>query len=340
MKGIYIMKKIEKFKNPILTYGEEIYLQDKLVKKIKQNFLKDESMNFLKIDKLEENIDDLINFFNTVSFSTGRKLAVVEECTFLTTKGKLNDEVSEKLIGFFENELQDGILVFLGGSSKIDKRKKIYKYFKKNGELIEYKKLNEKELINWITRYLDYNDRNINYTEGRLIANYSGYLEYESQKNLYDVKNELDKLVAFTDEEDTIKKEYIEKIMSISIDNNIFKFIDNIFEGKTSKAYEMLEDMISNNISPHYIYYMIIRQIRMLNQLSAYKEKNFREDFILKKMKIRSFIYKRLNYQYNNLGKKKIEYLSFKSQVIERKAKTGNLDIVTGINILINKANK
>ena len=334
------MKKIEKFKNPILTYGEEIYLQDNLVNKIKKRFVKDESMNFLRMGKLEDNIDELVNFFNTVSFSVGRKVVVVEECTFFKTKGKLDDKAYERLINFFENELQDGILIFLGGNLKIDKRKKIFKYLKKNGELVEYKKINEKELINWITRYLDYNNREINYTAGRLIANYSGYFEYESSKNLYDIKNELDKLVAYTDEKDNIKIKDIEKIMSISIDNNIFKFIDNIFEGKTNKSYEMLEDMISNNISPHYIYYMIIRQIRMLNKLAAYKEKRIREDYILKKMKTRSFIYKRLNYQYNNLGKKKIEYLALKSQIIERKAKTGKLDIVTGISILINKANK
>jgi len=334
------MKNLDNLKNSILTFGEEIYLQENLIKRIKKKYVKDESMNFFKIDNLEENIDELTNFFNTVSFSTDKKVAVVDDCTFLTSKGKLSDKNTDKIIDLIKDRFQEDMIIFKGGNLKIDKRKKLYKSLKKKGELIEFNKLNEKELINWITRYLDYHDKSINYTNGRRISQYTGYFEYESSKNLYDVKNELDKIIAYTDERDNIKEDDIEKVMSISIDNNIFKFIDNVFEGKTNIAYEMLNDMISNNISPHYIFYMIVRQIRMLNQLSAYKGKNFREDYILKKMKLRSFMYKKLNYQYNQLGSSKIEDLALKSQEIERKSKTGNLDIVLGINILISKANK
>jgi len=85
---------------------------------------------------------------------------------------------------------------------------------------------------------------------------------------------------------------------------------------------------------------MLVRQIRMLNQFSAYKKINLREDYILSKMKLRNFIYKKLNRQYNILGDKKIRGLSEKAQNIESKAKTGLIDIGLGINILISEANK
>ena len=205
---------------------------------------------------------------------------------------------------------------------------------------MEYKKYKEKDLINWITRYLDYFDKTINYTNARLLAHYSGYLEYESKKNLFDVKNELDKIIAYTKDSYNISQGDIEKVTTISIDNNIFMFIDNIFENKPSKAYEMFNDMMTNNISPHYIFYMLVRQIRMLNQLTTYKETNMKDDYIMKKMKLRNFILKKLNYQYKRLGNKKIRYLSEKAQEIEGKAKTGLIDIGLGINILISEANK
>ncbi|MDW7668175.1 MAG: DNA polymerase III subunit delta [Bacillota bacterium] len=334
------MKKSKDYKNLILLHGDEVYLQERFMQSLKKKHINDESMSYLKIDKLDDNIDEIINFLNTMSFSMDKKIAVVEDCDFLSSKGKLSEKTMDKLSKFIENNNTDNFLVFLGKDIKIDKRKKLFKLLKKQGDVVEYKKYSEKDLINWISRYLDHFDKNTNYTNARLIAHYSGYLEYESKKTLYDVKNELDKIIAYTQDSYNVSQEDIEKVMSISIDNNIFIFIDNIFENKPSKAYEMFNDMISNNISPHYIFYMLVRQIRMLNQLSAYKESNLREDYILSKMKLRSFIYKKLNYQYNILGDKKIRYLSEKAQDIEGKAKTGLIDIGLGINILISEANK
>ncbi len=334
------MKKLKDYRSLILLHGEEVYLQEKFIQSLKKKHINDESMSFLKIDKLDDNIGEIINFLNTVSFSMDKKIAVVEDCDFLSSKGKISEKTMNKLSNYIENNNADNLLIFLGKDIKIDKRKKLYKLLKKQGDVVEYKKYNEKDLINWISRYLDHYDKNTNYTNARLIANYSGYLEYESEKNLLDVKNELDKIIAYTKDSYNISQEDIEKVMSISIDNNIFIFIDNIFENKPSKAYEMFNDMISNNVSPHYIFYMLVRQIRMLNQLSAYKEINLREDYILSKMRLRNFIYKKLNYQYNILGDKKIRYLSEKAQDIEAKAKTGLIDIGLGINILISEANK
>ncbi len=334
------MKKSKDYKNIILIHGDEIYLQEKFIKSLKKKYLNDESMSFLKIDKLEEKVDDIINFLNTVSFSLDKKIGIIEECDFLASKGKISDNTMEKIIKYIENNNPDNYLVFFGKGVKIDKRKKLYKLIKKSGEIVEYKKYNEKDLINWITRYLDYFDKSINYTNARLLAHYSGYLEYESKKNLFDVKNELDKIIAYTKDSYNISQGDIEKVTTISIDNNIFMFIDNIFENKPSKAYEMFNDMMTNNISPHYIFYMLVRQIRMLNQLTTYKETNMKDDYIMKKMKLRNFILKKLNYQYKRLGNKKIRYLSEKAQEIEGKAKTGLIDIGLGINILISEANK
>jgi len=121
------MKNLDNLKNSILTFGEEIYLQENLIKRIKKKYVKDESMNFFKIDNLEENIDELTNFFNTVSFSTDKKVAVVDDCTFLTSKGKLSDKNTDKIIDLIKDRFQEDMIIFKGGNLKIDKRKKLYK---------------------------------------------------------------------------------------------------------------------------------------------------------------------------------------------------------------------
>lgn len=334
------MKKSKDYKKVILLHGNEIYLQERFIKSLKKKYIDDEGMNYFKSDKFDEEIDEIINFLNTVSFSMDKKIAVVENCDFLGSKGKVKEKSLDTITRYIEKEPKDNYLIFFAKDLKVDKRKKLYKLIKKNGEIIEYKKYNEKDLINWISRYLDHFEKNTNYANARWIAHYSGYLEYESEKNLFDVKNELDKIISYTGNKYNISQEDIEEVMTISIDNNIFMFVDNIFENKPTKAYEMLNDMITNNISPHYIFYMMVRQIRLLNQLSAYKEIYLREDYILSKMKLRNFIYKKLNSQHSKLGSKKIQYLSNKAQEIESKVKTGFIDIELGINILISKANK
>ena len=70
-----------------LLYGQETFLLEDFIKKIKKSFDKlVEGINFIKID--ETNVNQLISNIETPSFGFDRKLIIVKESGLLKKEGK------------------------------------------------------------------------------------------------------------------------------------------------------------------------------------------------------------------------------------------------------------
>lgn len=322
----------------VLFYGEEVYLIDKSVKKIKNKYIsKDyEDMNFAEFDKLDSDFNLFYESITTAPFISDKKLCVVREADFLTSTGSLNKKDEEKIIDIIENNYDSCIIVFLIRGGKPDARKRIVKKLKEKNSVFEVNKLSEIELNKYIVDYFNKYDVKISLSDANYISNNSGYLEYESLITLYDVNNELDKLKSYCMDTQIITKDDIDNLMIISIESNIFKLVDYVCERRTEKAYEILDEMLLNNVPEQYIIHMITRQYRMLYQYILLYDKGYNMDYIINKMKIKKFIAIKLSKLAKNLTLNKIESYMDKFLEIDRKIKVGELDKKVGLEIITN----
>ena len=168
------------------------------------------------------------------------------------------------------------------------------------------------------------------------MANNTGYLEYESLISLYEVNNEIDKLVSYCMDSKKIQRDDIDNIMIISIENNIFKLVDYICEKRNDKAFEVLEEMLLNNTPEQYIIHMIVRQYRMLYQYILLCNKGYNLEKIMEKMKIKKFVATKLSKLSKNLTLEKIEMYMYKFLDIDKKIKIGLIDKRVGLEIITN----
>jgi len=328
----------EKLSSCVLCYGTEVYLIDKSVKNIKNKYItKDyEDMNYVEFDKIDADFHLFYESITTLPFISDKKLCVVKEADFLTSTGSLDKKDEDKILDIIEKNYESCIIVFLVKGGKPDARKRIVKKLKEKNSVFEINKLSEVELNKYIVDYFKKNDVAISLPDSNYISNNSGYLEYESIITLYDVNNELDKLVSYCMDTKVVQRDDIDNIMIISIESNIFKLVDYVCEGRKEKAYEILEEMLLNNVPEQFIIHMITRQYRMLYQYILLYNKGYNIDAIMSEMKIKKFIAIKLSQLTKNLTLKKIEIYMDKFLEIDRKIKVGELDKKVGLEIITN----
>lgn len=246
-----------KEKNSILSiyllYGEETYLLESKMKKIKKEFgdlVK--GINYIQVD--EENISDIISDIETPAFGYPTKLIIAKNTGLFkkekrVAKGKstkseqtenqkkttsLSDRIAEYIEEHKNIFKEDVTLVFV--EEEVEKNN-LYKTIEKNGEVTQFELLKLPQLIDNIKK---------------LCAAYKVNIDNETAKyfieccgtNMQDLINEIRKLIEFAGTNGTIKKEDIDKLAIKQLDSVIFDLTDNLGKKEISKSLEVLRQLV------------------------------------------------------------------------------------------------
>lgn len=222
-----------------LIYGEEEYLIDKALKKIKKVFgellL---GMNYIQID--EESTSDIIANIESPAFGFEKKLIIVKNSGLLKKDGrKKSGSPIQEAIATYINKNKDVIddmvtLVFC--ERDVDKNS-VYSAIEKNGEIIECSLLKPNQIIANLKKICQM--YKVNLPDD--IANY--FLE-TAGTSMQELINELRKLIEYEGEGGTITKDDIDNLTTKQIEGVIFDLTDNLGAKKTDKAIEILDNLI------------------------------------------------------------------------------------------------
>ncbi|SHI77024.1 DNA polymerase III, delta subunit [Dethiosulfatibacter aminovorans DSM 17477] len=326
-------------KDVIILTGNEVYLTDNFIGKLKKKYMSGfEDMNFFVIDNIKNRGDEVGRFMNTIPFMVEKKIMVIENCDFLTSKKSLAADDEKHIMGYLDSRVDENILIFNCSGIKVDSRKKLYKKINKMGSIVKYDKLKENELVSWIKMYVSKNNREMSDGDVHYLAQVIGYLDYESPLTLYDVKNELDKLISNTEKGGDINRSNIDSVTIISIENNIFKLVDFICEGNSDNAFRMVYDMIGKNVAAHYIFHMISRHYRLLLRLYLMEKDGYSSNEIQKAMGLRPFSFNKMKKQQRQLSQNKVKKIYDMCFDFDKRVKKGLLDMETGIDMIITAA--
>ena len=224
-----------------LLYGQESFLLEDYVKKIKKSFDKlIEGINFIKID--ETNVSQLISDIETPSFGFDRKLIIVKDSGLLKKEGKkknavlsnLVDRVSEYIKNNVKMIKQDNIIVFI--EAEVEKNK-LYKVIEEYGKVIDFE---PEKLPNLIKRI-----KAISNAYKVEISDYDAqYLVECCGTSLQDIINELRKLIEYVGADGKITKNEIDMLTTKQIDSVIFDLTDNLGKKDIKKAMDVFYNLI------------------------------------------------------------------------------------------------
>lgn len=235
-----------------LFYGEETYLLETRVKKIRKEYQQlILGINFIQID--DTNAEELIADLETPAFGFDKKLIIAKNTGLFkkekkTTKSdskkkKVDDTklpLNEKIAKYIQEnseELKDTVdLVFVEQESD---KNSLYQAIEKVGEVKEFALLKLPDLIANIKKIAVAYKVNIDDATAKYLVECCG-------TSMQDLINELRKLIEYKGENSNITKQDIDLLCTKQIQAVIFDLTDNLGKKETSKALEVYNGLISN----------------------------------------------------------------------------------------------
>lgn len=235
-----------------LFYGEETYLLETRVKKIKKEYPQlILGINFIQID--DTNAEELIADLETPAFGFDKKLIIAKNTGLFkkekktaksdTKKKKVDDTklpLNEKIAKYIQEnseELKDTVdLVLI--EQEVDKNA-LYQSIEKVGEVKEFALLKLPDLIANIKKIAVAYKVNIDDATAKYLVECCG-------TSMQDLINELRKLIEYKGENSNITKQDIDLLCTKQIQAVIFDLTDNLGKKETSKALEVYNGLILN----------------------------------------------------------------------------------------------
>ena len=140
----------------------------------------------------------------------------------------------EKLENYIEHPLGSTIFVVSYKEKTLDKRTKLYKTIKKDGEVFTSEKIREYKLIEWVTDYLKSQ-------EFTMTPRAIGLLTEHLGNDLNRIVNELEKLTLNLGQRKSINEDDIEKFVGISKEYNAFELQDAMSKKDLAKAIKIIQ---------------------------------------------------------------------------------------------------
>lgn len=235
-----------------LFYGEETYLLETRVKKIKKEYQQlILGINFIQID--DTNVEELIADLETPAFGFDKKLIIAKNTGLFkkekkttktdSKKKKVDDTklpLNEKIAKYIQENLEElkntVDLIFV--EQEVDKNA-LYQAIEKVGEVKEFALLKLPDLIANIKKIAVAYKVNIDDATAKYLVECCG-------TSMQDLINELRKLIEYKGENRNITKQDIDLLCTKQIQAVIFDLTDNLGKKETSKALEVYNGLISN----------------------------------------------------------------------------------------------
>lgn len=315
-----------------LFLGAEEYLMNSAIEKLKDKYIEPslESLNYSIIEGKDASLDTLINACETLPFMSAKKIVILKDINLLLEKQTKESE--DELYKYLDN--LGGYLILIIMDKELKKTTKIYKYFNKKNNVVEYANLKGKDLNTWIEKVLKKNKKWMNFSNLNYFTQQTTYSSRNSELTLYDLENELLKLMDYS-LQDEITKEDINKVLIKSIDTNIFDLLSAINKGDKHNSLLIFNDMYIQNEPIQKILVMITRQIRLMLGYKLYRKKGYGEGETQEKLGIKSFEYSKISSQSRTFTLEQLEDTLDKILKLDKQLKTISVDEKILMEILI-----
>lgn len=213
--------------------------------------------NVIKYDYDSIHIDDILNEINYVDLFNEKKLLIVSNFTFKKMKDK-----EEKALSNYINHMNDNVIILKCIDEKLDNKKELIKLVNDKCKVIELKKMDYKTLHEYVTKIFSDNNKRITYNQ---IKNILSLCENDTDS----VLNEVNKLLLYKMDSDTITDEDIENVISKNSEKEMFKLNDAVMAHNIPNMLESTKTLVSSGVDEVVIIDYLSKQFRTLYQIKV-----------------------------------------------------------------------
>lgn len=234
--------KENKLNSLYLLYGEEIFLLENILKKIKILFGECvKGINYILID--EQNISQILSDIETPSFGYEKKLIIAKNSELFKKEAKRRtgdiSKVRDKLNQYINENIEiinsSTIVVFV--EEEVDDKSELYKTIERNGVICKFDYQKPLQIEQRIKSICNSYKVQIDSQTIRYFIECCG-------TNMQDLINEIRKLIEYAGENGTIKKEDIDKLSIKKLESVIFDLTDDLGKKDVTGALQVLRNLI------------------------------------------------------------------------------------------------
>ncbi len=278
MKNIYL-----------ITSSSYRLLEEEVKKIVKDNPYTSFDLNY-------QTMDDVLDEANYYSLFDEKKYLVVKNASIFAVSRKKDEEDTvskkdEKLISYLESPNPNTILIFtLNGNAAGNK--KIVKTIQEKYDYIKLADLKISEIQLKIDELFKSN--------GYKCSKDIQYYIINNSLNNYDLSyNEVEKIKLYYGKGCGVKLEDVTNIISRSVEDNNFKFIDAVISKNIRESFKMYDDLMRQKVEPNMLLVMLSKEYRNMLMVKKMGSSNkdlatllgFRYDFQLDKTIKNSYNY-------------------------------------------------
>ena len=302
-----------------ILYGEDNFLKEEAVKKIKKSFgeLK-AGINYIQID--ESNVSNLISDIETPAFGYDKKLITVKN----TGLFKKKDSTSDKIAEFIQNNNNDYIeLIFI--EENVEKNK-LYNVINKIGKIVEFKEQKMPQLIKKV--------KSISNAYGvEIKENTAQYFIECVGTNMQTIINELRKLIEYAGKGGEIKKEDIDALSIKKSETIIFDLTDALGKKQIKSAIEILHNLEYEREPVQKILIMLYNHFKKLYIIHLCKGKDVAQNLKLKPNQI--FLVNKYSMQAKCFKENELSKIIDELILLDENSKNGNIDLEIGLESIL-----
>lgn len=307
------------FKQFYLLYGSESYLIKLYRDKLKDAILGDsDQMNYSRFEGKDIDLKDVNDIAQTLPFFSERRLILIEQSGLFKEKNDLPLLLIESA--------QSTIFIFT--EQDVDKRNKAYKLINDLGIASEIKGLDDKNLRLFVVSILKPYGKQIT-------QNICDYLLDKTGSDMDNIVNELDKLISYTLDRDTITQEDVDAVITTQITGKIFQMMDAIGSKQQDKALSLYYDLLSVREKPSHILFLIMRHFNILLQVKELSLYGHTSGHIAENVSIPAFTVGKYINQTKNFTRNQLIKSLMLATDTDKQIKTGQINDKIGIELMI-----
>ncbi len=286
-KDFYNDIKSNQLSSLYLLYGSEKLMIDRMLEQLINSALEPSMCSFNYIAKSAEDLSfaEAMSAVERLPLMDARIIVVISDADLLMSSQWTDDERKNFIDYHKDNSTLTTVLV----AAHVDKRKQFYKQIKKVGKVIEFDRLDERTLAKWIAQEAKRMGKSIQMNTARRLVDKLGYTNKDAKIDLYGVASTLQRICDLT-KSDSIEAENLDEVVDNSLEANIFKMIDALFEGHAKQAFQQFRRLLANGEVAIKINFMIHRHLRQLQKIKYLAEQNYSAKSIESALGLKSFV--------------------------------------------------
>jgi len=308
-------------KKVYLLFGEERYLllqyRDKI---INATTGREDTMNFTRFEGSDVSATEIIDLAETLPFFADQRLILIENSGFFKDS---QDNICEYMA-----QIPDSTILLFCEKDKIDKRNRLYKAIKANGNAVEFTRMDNATLQKWIVSKI--------HKEGKQITGETLELFLSGAGNdMGIIAMELEKLLTYVGNREVITSEDVDAVASPRIEDKVFEMIDAIALHNEAKAYSYYFDLLALKVAPIKTLALLARHYRLLLLTKSLGGASDNEAASV--LGVQSFVVRKYRQQCRDYSSKDLENILKELADLDYSCKSGNLSDQLTVELFIQK---